>query len=408
MISKIERFIFFWLIFFLPSQLNKFFWPDFSYIYSLKIDYLAPSINFWDLLLYCLVLVWLSNNPRFNLRSLTILLFFLLSVLPSLFFAQNLGAGLVRLMQFFNASLFAFYLSSQEITKIRSLYLPLVLSVLFFSTIAVGQFFLGKTLGLWYLGERTFSLSTPSIATFNYYGQIFLRPYSTFAHPNVLAGFLVILLPLIVFLNPGKNYLLLPALIIAALTVFLTFSRAAIIVLAFETVFYFKRKIKILILLVLLTAPYLFVRFNSAFNFDYLSLLRREELAHIAIKFFLEKPVFGIGLNNFLNNSSSSEFISGTVRFLQPVHNIFLLSLAETGIFGFLGLAIIVSYPIVRIISKRKQPIFIMLLFCWIAILLLSNLDHYFLTLPQGQRVLFLVFGISMLEYSSGSDKKNS
>jgi ATP sulfurylase len=65
----------------------------------------------------------------------------------------------------------------------------LPVSVVISALIAFLQIIFGRDIGLWILGERDFSLSTTSIATFNWYGQIFLRPYATFPHPNVFAAF---------------------------------------------------------------------------------------------------------------------------------------------------------------------------------------------------------------------------
>lgn len=406
--SKRERFLFFWLIFLLPTQLNKFFWPDFSYIYSLKIDYLALSIHFWDLLLYLLIAVWISKKPRINITALTVLLIFLVFQLPALFVAQNIGAGLSRYYQFVNVFLFGLYISSQDWEVFRRLKIALGLSVIFFSTIAIFQFMAGRSLGFWFLGERDFTSSTPLIATFNYYGQVFLRPYATFPHPNVLSAFLLIALILLLFSNK-KIRSDLPALFLGSLTILLTFSRAAIALLILTLAFHLRGKLRFLLMVLILIFPLLFVRFSSAFNFDYLSLLRREELAEVAIKMFLQEPILGVGLNNFLVVLSKTDLISGTSRFLQPVHNIFLLSLAETGVIGFAGLMLFLGHPILKLWKQRKQSIIAKsLLWAWGVIIFLGSFDHYFLTLAQGQRLLFLVWGLSVLEYLSGESQKDS
>ena len=39
----------------------------------------------------------------------------------------------------------------------------------------------------WWLGERTFTSSTPGIAKAVIDGRLLMRPYATFPHPNVLA-----------------------------------------------------------------------------------------------------------------------------------------------------------------------------------------------------------------------------
>jgi hypothetical protein len=47
---SLESFLAAAIVVLLPTQLGKHFWPFFSFIYSLKIDYLAVTVYFWDLL----------------------------------------------------------------------------------------------------------------------------------------------------------------------------------------------------------------------------------------------------------------------------------------------------------------------------------------------------------------------
>ena len=88
---------------------------------------------------------------------------------------------------------------------------------------------------------------------------------------------------------------------------------------------------------------------------------------------------------------------------MQPVHNIFLLGLAETGLLGFLGLIILITIPIRKIWGNKKFMII------WGTILFLGLFDHYFLTLPQGYRLLFLMWGLSfsMLEFKNGKSAED-
>lgn len=399
----LRKTLLFLVILFLPTQLGQHFWPQFSFIYSLKIDYLAPVLYFWDLLVILVISIWILDKPKINNFALTTLLFFLLTQALSLLTASNPAAGFVRLEQLLIISSFGLYLASQKIDQTNSILVSsLSLGILAEGSLSLLQFISGSSLGLWLLGERNFSLSTPSIATFNWFGEIFLRPYGTLPHPNVLAAFMTISLAIIFLLKASqKNLLLDLSISIGVLTTILTFSRGAILVLVFELLLFLKKRIKLLFLVFLLSLPFVYIRFSSALNFDSLSILRREELAEIAILQFQSSPLFGVGLNNFINNVGISNLVSGPSRFLQPVHNIFLLSLAETGIIGFFGLLIFLIIPIFRLWQKRNKSYQKGLLFVWITIIFLGMFDHYFLTLPQGQRLLFLVWGLSMLEYSS-------
>ena len=72
----------------------------------------------------------------------------------------------------------------------------LSLALLFQTILAIGQLFLGHSLGgvLYYLGERTVSVGSPGIALATFMGSVVLRAYGTFGHPNVLAGYAVVTL----------------------------------------------------------------------------------------------------------------------------------------------------------------------------------------------------------------------
>lgn len=400
--KKLEQLLFFFTVLFLPTQLSKHLWPSFSNIFSIRTDYFAPVIYGWDLLVAILLVVFFYQRKRFKATPLFLFLFFLLSQVISFFIIGNIGAGFVRLEQYLIIGLFGVYIASQSFQVIKKpLYFGLVGSVFYSAVLAITQVLNGGTLGLWILGERTFSLDTISIATFDWYGQVFLRAYATFPHPNVLAAFFLIAVGLIIWLRDEKvksKYLEFEwiVLIIGSFGLVLTFSRVALVFFGFIFAYLLKNRIKLLGIIFLFLLPFLYVRFHSAFNFDQLSFIRREELAMQAFSMINNNIVFGVGLNNFIFQLAYSSPVSGEIRFLQPVHNIFLLNQVETGVIGTIGLTMLIGFAVFNVWNHQRKKL---LLFIWISILGLGFFDHYFLTLAQGQRLLFLVWGISMLEY---------
>ena len=422
-LKRIESILLFLTLLFLPTQFGKHFWPAFSYIYSLKIDYLSPTFYFWDILVAGLLVVWVLRKPQVNKIALNLFLFFLFTQILSLLGVGNIGAGLIRLEQYTIAGFFGIYLASQDFKVLaKRIYLPLSLGVLGEAAISIIQFIKGGTLGLWILGERSFNLSTPGIAKFDFYGTEFLRPYATFPHPNVLAGFMLVSF---VILNVVKDLkinleILRPPIgglrmtvawvlvLLAGLTIFLTMSRTAILAGLITLVILLKKKWLIWVgILLIIVSPILFTRFSAVFNFDNLTLLRRGELSVSALKMFLESPIFGVGLNNFIP-AVAGNLITGPSRFLQPVHNIILLALSESGIIGLVGLISLVGFPILssrrmsgsinnwyRFRCCKTRLIKSGMTILWFIIIFLGMFDHYFLTLPQGYRLLFLVWGLS-------------
>lgn len=402
-LHDLEKLLFFLTILFLPTQLGKHFWPAFSFIFSLRIDYLSPTVYFWDLLVLGLVIIWgLSRNekPGINHKFLFFLLFFLLTQSVSVLVAENPAGSLVRLKEYAIAGLFGFYLASSKFSKLKNLFAAgLILGVIFTCLLAITQFLTGSSLGFWILGEREFSVAAPLIAKFNFYEQIFLRPYATFSHPNMLAGFLIITMPWVLYGLPlkFKNTGLMLGLLISS-TIFITFSRPGLILMAAQSAYLFRRFWKLMLILGVTVSPLVIVRLSSVFTFDTLAVLRREELSAYAIKLFMENPLFGIGLNNFINVLAADQVLVGTSRVLQPAHNIFLLVSAETGIFGLLGILGLSGIAFWN--NFRRTDVFSrILLGNLLVIIFLGFFDHYFLTLPQGQRLLFMVLGLSFVRY---------
>lgn len=414
--NKLEKLLLFLTVLFLPTQLGRHFWPEFSFVYSLPVDYLSPTLYFWDILVLLLCTTFLLQSKPINRIALNLLFLFLLTQTISLFSNQtNLGAGLVRVEQYLISGLFGVYIASAKCRVISAkLFLPLALSIIGESILAMAQFLKGSTIGFWILGERTFTISTPAIAKFDFQGIQFLRPYATFPHPNVLAGFMVVGIIVSWVMYHGsrwQRHLIILTTLFASLTTLLTVSRAAILAGGFVSVLLLKGKWKMFLLgVVLLLSPILFIRFSAIFNFDNLTLIRREELSEVAFNMFTLSPIVGAGLNNFIPKASD-ELLSGPSRFLQPVHNIFLLSLSETGIIGVIGLLGFIGYPAVELMrGKARSENGKILFLVWAAIIFLGLFDHYFLTLPQGYRMLFLLWGlsISMLEFKGENNNKNS
>ncbi|MBI2600544.1 O-antigen ligase family protein [Candidatus Daviesbacteria bacterium] len=420
MLRRFEKILLFLITLFLPTQLGKHFWPEFSQIHSLHIDYLSPTIYFWDLLVIALIFIFLLQRKKINKWALNLFLLFILAQVMSLVQIiwnkeVNLGAGLARLEQYLIAGFFGVYIASKNIQKISGLlFWSLSFSLILQSLLALGQFYFKADLGMWFLGERGFNITTPAIAKFDFYGQEFLRPYATFPHPNVLAGFMVVILPILLLVNGLANkhsfylkklsvYTLASlAMMLSGLVIFLTVSRVALVCfLIMGLVVLRKAGLILLGLSSLFFLPVFIERFTTIFTFDNLSLLRREELANISLELFKKSVLWGVGLNNFIPMAADSLLV-GPSRFLQPAHNIYLLTLAETGLIGFLGLFCLIVLPIFKLTRPFFKPKSF-LIASWVILLFLGLFDHYFLTLQQGYRLMFLLWGISfaVLEYQS-------
>ena len=382
MLNKARNY-FLWLFFLsAPLQLGKHFWPDWSYVWGVKVDYLSPVIYLNDIFfLGCLGLFLPEIILRINFKkNWKIILFVLIFAFLNCFFSLNIWVAVLKWARLLLISGLVLFVSQNKkiIENILAKVIPLWVIILF--GIVLAQVFLQSNIGglFWWLGERTFDVNTPGIAKTFIFGRFYLRPYGIFSHPNSLAGF--VLVSAIIFYNLKQNSAILKkiVLVFTGLIVGLSLSRSAIFVgVSFLTWSFFKKKKWHLLLLAFLPIGLVFL--NS--NLD-LSILRRVDLAFSATKMFATSPLIGVGLNNFIVNLPA--FWSGGL-WLQPVHNIFLLVLAEGGVVG-----LIILLKVFQKISKSCYfPAFV-------AIVLTGLFDHYWLTLAQNIILFGLVIGLSI------------
>ncbi|MBU1110022.1 O-antigen ligase family protein [Patescibacteria group bacterium] len=244
--------------------------------------------------------------------------------------------------------------------------------------IAITEFIMKRSLNMQFLGEWDFSVKTPGIATFSWLGIDWLRPYSTFPHPNVLGGILSIVLPIMCRRRcewNRKAWILLWA--IMGLTLLLTLSRTAwvtfllLMLLAMWPVIFanrglsrgrdrfstMRRIVRFSAVCILLGIFFFLLpnpiteRIRSLGTVDSLSWLRRWDLSLFAIRLIRQSPFLGVGLNQFSFLVEKYGEISGPSAWAQPVHNLWLLIASET---GFIGLGLFLWF-VWKIISVRKR-----------------------------------------------------
>jgi hypothetical protein len=348
---KLEKFLVLTLMVFLPSQLAAHWWPTWSLMSGVRIDYLSPTLYFTDLII--LVLLVFGFFKKYLKIPKIFLLIFAVAIF-NIYFSISPFVSLYwwfRFLELFMLGLY-FYQRSQHLKSVIAG--GLIVALVWTSVLAVWQFVTqGSINGLWYfLGERNFSLSTPGVAkldlgAFGYW----LRPYATLPHPNALAGFLLIGSLLVYYFGPksGRWWLV---LITGA--IFLAWSRAVFAVA-----------------LALIAFPLLALAFFLPGNPT--SFSERSALAASTVAVFQEHWLTGIGLGNMPN--------------FQPVHNIYLLVLSQTGIILFSVLLVYLIKVFVYLYRSQKWSLLKMLLI----ILGLGLVDHYWLTLHQTSILLTIL-----------------
>ncbi len=184
------------------------------------------------------------------------------------------------------------------------------------------------------------------------------RINSTFAHPNILGGYLVFALPFFVsFLSLTwrlRRYwlfiLVFIALAINCATLFLTGSRAAWVAAGCIAILYglfgfFDRRMWLAAVTVLLVFALIFVMLNPPeFVKKRFSSLSAREAAdarmyqyRLAMDYFLEHPVFGIGMG-----MEGQRIIENNLRYTwAAVENLYLTYLVSHGLVGLFALLLV-------------------------------------------------------------------
>jgi len=384
----------------LPTQLGYHFWPEEAFIWGVKVDFLSPTLFATDIGLFLLFLIDLvihfSYWKKF-FQCQKIKLFFLL-----FFFLLNLWAAdrslitAYRWLKFLEGAFLAIY-TARYFRK--NWLIPLALAGFYTSLITWWQFFKQSSLGglFWWLGERNFDLTSLGIAKVQLGHYFLLRPMASFSHPNSLAGWLIVL-SLILYWGrekwSGWRVILIDVLLVFLfLTICLTFSAAAYLFILFLAVFLSRRLGKRFFIIAVILAIALILYSIELGVVEKNSWQERVFLIQNVFQLIRMKPWFGVGGGNFISAQTGLDFLRGQYNFLQPVHNIYLLFLVETGLLGAL-LFLWLSFRFLRIflLSLKEKITFLDLAF--LAVLFLGLFDHYWLTLQQNFLLLAVVIGL--------------
>lgn len=421
-IQKLQTVVFYFLLFFLPQQFGKHFWPGFSLVQGIRVDYLSPTLYISDICLFLLFLITLYVRIKFKevshetFQSVNIpLVFFALILIMSTLIAKNMPAALFGTVKILEMAFLFWYVK----TYFKRSMIPFVIDIfainaLLNSILSIWQFYLQHSVGgVWYfLGERMISPSSIGAAVMNIQGTVYLRPYGFFSHPNISAFFLFtslvfILNRIAVERNKKEAIFLLVVCVFSFIALLLTFSRVIIFLalLYFGAYFIIHARKKILagLLIGVLFMGIYFTVFNSRF-FSIPSLLKdisyRSDLNTIAWNLFTAYPYLGVGVHNFyFYEVMMQKKISPTL--LQPPHNIYLIVLVELGIVGFVLFLYFLYGSLRRLIkrvslSKNRADVHFYNAIAWVFLALLSAgfFDHFFLTIQQGQLLLAFILGI--------------
>ena len=409
--ESIQKLLLKLLVFVLPTQLAIHFWPDQSLVNGIRVDYLSIAIYLSDLVILAFVghFFLLKTNRQllagFVKRNIYIVFFSTLLVLLNTFISQEPLIAFVRWLKIGEWGLLIFVLINLKIDVEKEIQTPLAISVLGIVAIGLIQVYLGRTIGgaLYLLGERTFNVYTPGISLINFWGNSFLRMYSIFPHPNALGAYLLVLVPLFfVWLKKEQKLLNYLGLIGCFVGIIFAFSVNVYLSFVLTLITYFWIRhcerslncITIFVTTIVVTSLLLMITANQLIDLKYLfteSISNRLMLSRVGGLVFSQSPFLGIGLNNFLYFIPKYSSLTGFVWLLQPVHNMFIYLLVETGLIGLL----VVFWTLIKFAKHlviNNRGVF---LFIYILILMTGFNDHYWITIQQNIFLLALVFSLA-------------
>lgn len=402
-------------IFLIPTQLGYHIWPSFSFIFGIRVDYFALTIYLTDFILIAIFglffLETIVNKKKPSRKFLTALVILFSFAAINLLFSTSSAIAFYKWVKVFELFLLGAYVVFQNKLKFFSwVLLPLLISTILFSLIGIGQFILQKSINgpLYYFGERSFNSLTPGIALGSIIDRLVLRAYSTFSHPNSFAGFLGVGGIIVYYFSPKtkrEKIIKILALFLIALALALTLSRWVFVSILLCLIVFvlqrnnprlFKKNTQTLVvsaIIISLIFPFLSnVLLTKGITFSE-SFTERLIWADRAGEMFAKNPLIGTGLNNYILKLPEAG-LNPVVWKLQPVHNILLLILTETGLIGLGLFSIVIMVALKRAVSftKEKRSVFWVIVF-----IVISGLaDHYWLTLQQNQILLALFLGLSL------------
>jgi hypothetical protein len=366
----------------LPTQLTYFFWPEFSFVYGIRVDYLAPTIYFIDILWGLVLLVWVfrENGLKGLSKYKTYLAILLALALVNSLFSQIPFLSAYKWVRAFELfSIFVFIKSSRGVANLIKT--PIAFGIIFSMFLSIAQIVNGGSLGglFYWIGERSFVSSTLGISLMNIFGKVFIRPYAAFAHPNALAGYALLSL---LFLKNFKDSISKIGVAASLAVVIISFSQNAwtALILTPILVYIIKRTKSGLSKFIVSAAISSFFLTLMSTSADLpREVLQRVELNVAAGKILSANPLLGVGLGAFIPTLPGA--IHQSIWWLQPVHNMFLLVAAETGLVGLL----LFVYVLYKNANATNLPV-------TIAIVLLGMWDHYMITIWP-----VLVFAVILL-----------
>jgi len=426
-LKKIESWLLIIFLFSLPWQ-TRWIIQD-GLIKDSYWEYGTISLYASDILLIIIIILNLIrhyvNKTKINL-SKTDLLLLLTTVLV---LGANIYLSLNKLLSLFHAgwlllALGLFIIMRQEIITRSTALVSLIAGAALASALGVWQFISQSTMASKWLGlaqhisENLGSSVIEAVAP-DGVTERWLRAYGSLDHPNMLGGLTALIIFFCFYLifkletKSNKEKLIVASFILLVAGLICSFSRsawlAAVSGIIIYLIFVFKHDFKLrlkpvlplfiigLITTALLAIPYYYIflpRFSTASRLEKISAIERVAGYQEALPIIKNNLVLGTGLGTYglaLQANNPKQL----VWYYQPIHNFWLLLLAETGL---VGLALWLWFIFKQTINawKNNKEDHLIITGTIVVLLILGLFDHWLMSLHFGILLSAAALGLAL------------
>ncbi|MFB6226579.1 MAG: O-antigen ligase family protein [Candidatus Paceibacteria bacterium] len=301
------------------------------------------------------------------------------------------------------------------------------------AVLGIYQFATQSTFALDWLGLAAHPVAQSGVSVIEggYIGR-WLRAYGAFPHPNMLGGYLTLVVITLLSVISVRGYdfenkkvILTLVLMVLSAGVFVSFSRAAWLVLVVVLLFtafhvFFHRKAHpaevvdslivttaLFVILAIISYPLVGTRLSLSSATEQKSIDQRVAGLETSLELFENNALVGVGAGNY--TAAMIEKFDQPGWFFQPVHNIFALFLVEFGLIGLVLLILAgIAYNYFMFYRRQVDPddafYLSMIIF---AVLILGSFDHYLISSFVGLMSLAVVLGLfSRLHLHTSASEK--
>ncbi|MEA1909848.1 MAG: O-antigen ligase family protein [Patescibacteria group bacterium] len=403
-------------------------------------EYASISIYLTDILIVVLLLGWLlfgknkiNWGPKIIIWPLTSFLVWVwLSLIAAYYSTGDLVSavsGAIHLTLFY----FWYLYLINHIKTWKELLIPFGIGVGLQVILGVLQYFNNHSMGWAFMGEQILDPIKIGIPVVIVDSIRQLRSHGAMSHANVFGGLVAVSLPILLagvwgIKDKIVSWLGTFGVALVALALLFSFSRGAWLVAGFSLLILtilsiWKLGLRNLVQLIALVLfgiiisstfwPAITSRFNTAEGIERNSVVERFNQFEEWEKVSREYPLTGAGIGQYtiyLVQQGETEIgwrydsnlpgwvynFGSQVWDYQPVHNIWLLILAELGWIG-VGLFILLWLGVIAMVIRGmiKNPTFLSfgVGLSVLSLIVIGMFDHYLWTLQQGKLVLFLSLG---------------